>query len=276
MNVKVIKIVTYFILIILVLIWMLPIYATFLAAFKSPEDFTNQKFYQFPTKFSLIDNIKDVFRIYRLQEHFFNSIIYAVVGAGIAIIAASMAGFSIVRLKPKFNFLWFLIIFSGTLFPFQMYLIPLYKIYITTGLYDTKLGMILVYAALCTPFSLLVYRGFYTTIPREIEEAAKIDGCNPFKLYIYIFLPQSIAPTAVVALFQMTWIWNDLLFGMILTRSNNTRPVMISLAQMFSFGNNVTQYTMVGVMFTSLPTIFLFLWLRRYFIQGMALQVLGE
>jgi len=277
MDIKVIKIVTYFIIIILVLIWLLPVWTTFLAAFKSPEDFINQKFYQFPTKFSLIDNFKNVFKIYKLQKNFFNSLIYAVAGAGIAIITASMAGFSIIRLKPRFNFPLFFIIYSGTLFPFQMYLIPLYKLFCNTGLYNTKLGMILVYAAMCIPFSLFVYRGFYTTIPKEIEEAAKIDGCSPFKLYTHIFLPQSIAPTAVVALFQMTWIWNDLLFGMILTRSQSARPVMIALASMSGpTGGTIIPYAMAGVMFTSIPTILLFVLLRKYFISGMVLQISGE
>ncbi len=104
-------------------------------------------------------------------------------GTVVVIIAASMAGFSIVRLRPKFNFFLFLVIYSGTLFPFQMYLIPVYRLFNTLGLYDTRMGMILIYSAICIPFSLFVYRGFYTTIPREIEEAAKLDGCGPVRSF---------------------------------------------------------------------------------------------
>jgi multiple sugar transport system permease protein len=278
MKVKPTKFVLYFIVIILVLLWLLPLWTSFLTAFKSPEEFISQKFYQFPQKLlSIIENLKNTFGIYKLHEHLLNSFIYAVSGAGIAIITASMAGFSIIRLKPKFNFPIFLIIYSGTLFPFQMYLIPVYKLFNTIGLYDTRLGMILIYSAMCIPFSLFVYRGFYTTIPKEIEEAAKLDGCGPLKLYTYIFLPQSIAPTAVVALFQMTWIWNDLLFGMVLTRSQNTRPIMVALASMSGpSGGTIIPYAMAGVILTSIPTILLFILLRRYFISGMKLSVSGE
>lgn len=137
--------------------------------------------------------------------------------------------------------------------------------------------MILLYAAMCVPFSLFVYRGFYTTIPKEIEEAARLDGCSSLKLYLYIFLPQSIAPTAVVALFQMTWIWNDLLFGMILTRSQNTRPIMVALASMSGpSGGTIIPYSMAGAIFTSIPTILLFILLRKYFISGMVLQISNE
>ena len=276
MEVKIRKTFTYIIVIILTLTWLFPVLAIAITSFKSPEEFTSQNFYELPSKISFISNIKMAVEHWKLYEHFLNSLIYAVVGGGIAIIASSMAGFSLIRLKPRFNFPLFLIIYSGTLFPFQMYLIPLYRLYNKIGLDDTKLGMILVYSALCVPFSLFVYRGFYTTIPKEIEEAAKLDGCGPLKLYTHIFLPQSIAPTAVVALFQMTWIWNDLLFGMVLTRTGAARPVMVSLASMSGVSGGIMPYIMAGVIFTSIPTILLFALLRKYFISGMALSVAGE
>lgn len=270
------KTITYIILIALILAWLLPMFSIIQAAVKSPEKFNSTTIFQFTKEFALFSNFKEAIKHWKLQEFYLNSIIYSVTGGIITIIAASMAAFSIVRLKPKFNFILFLIIYSGTLFPFQMYLIPLYRIFNQTGLYDTKTGMILVYSALAIPFSLFVYRGFYSTIPKEIEDAAMIDGCNSFQLYTKIFLPQSIAPTAVVALFQMSWIWNDLLFGMVLTRTGNARPVMVSLASMSGVSGGIIPYIMSGVIFTSLPTILLFILLRKYFISGMVLSVAGD
>jgi len=267
---------TYLILILLVLLWLLPVWTTFLVSFKSSEDFMSQRFYHLPTKVSFMDNFRNVMKTYRLHEHFLNSLLYAAAGAGIAIAVASMAGFSIVRLKPPLFFLLFLLIYSGTLFPFQMYLIPVYKFFNTLGLYNTRLGLILIYAAICTPFALFVYRGFYTTIPKDVEDAAKIDGCGPIRTYFSIFVPQSLAPTAVVALFQMTWIWNDLLFGMVLSRTQNIRPIMVALATMSGYGGGNFPYIMTGVIFTSLPTILLFVALQRYFISGMKLSVTAQ
>jgi multiple sugar transport system permease protein len=269
-NVK--KIPIYVVLTVLALIWVTPVFFTFVVAGKSSHDFVSQKFYQMPTKFSLLDNFNQVIKQYRLNAHFVNSLIYSVAGAAVAIITASMAGFSIVRLRPKFNFFLFLVIYSGTLFPFQMYLIPVYKLYNVLGLYDTRTGMILIYSAICIPFSLFVYRGFYTTIPREIEEAAKLDGCGPLRSFTAVFLPQSLPPTAVVALFQMTWIWNDLLFGMVLSRTQPVRPVMVALATMSGYGGGNIPWIMTAVIYTSLPTILLFILLRRFFIQGMVMQ----
>jgi multiple sugar transport system permease protein len=270
------KIPTYLILIVLVLLWLLPVWTTFLVSFKSSQDFMSQKFYELPTKVSFLDNFRIVMKTYKLHEHFLSSLLYAVAGAGIAIAVSSMAGFSIVRLKPPLFFLLFLLIYSGTLFPFQMYLIPVYKFFNTLGLYNTRLGLILIYAAICTPFALFVYRGFYTTIPKDVEDAAKIDGAGPVRTYFSIFVPQSLAPTAVVALFQMTWIWNDLLFGMVLSRTQNIRPIMVALATMSGYGGGNIPYIMTGVIFTSLPTILLFVVLQRYFISGMKLSVAAQ
>ncbi len=273
MRVKAGQIPIYALLVILTLLWLLPVWTSFLVSFKGPSDFVSQTFYQLPTRFMFFQNLVTVIEQYRLSAQFFNSLLYAVVGTAVVIVTASMAGFSIVRLRPKFNFLLFLVIYSGTLFPFQMYLIPVYRLYNAMGLYDTRTGMILIYSAICIPFSLFVYRGFYTTIPREIEEAAKLDGCGPVRSFVSVFLPQSLPPTAVVALFQATWIWNDLLFGMVLSRTDRVRPVMVAVATMSGYGGGNIPWIMTAVIFTSIPTILLFVFLRRFFIQGMELSI---
>lgn len=267
------KIPLYLVLVVLTLAWLLPVASSFLASFKSSKDFVSQTWAGLPTRFYFFTNLATVLREYRIQDNLASSFLYSASATLIVIVAASTAGFSIVRLRPRFSFLLFLVIYSGTLFPFQMYLIPVYRLYNVLGLYDTRTGMILIYSAICIPFSLFVYRGFYTTIPREIEEAAKLDGCGPVRSFVSVFLPQSLPPTAVVALFQATWIWNDLLFGMVLSRLEEIRPVMVAVATMTGYGGGNIPWIMTAVIFTSIPTILLFVWLRRYFIQGMVLSV---
>jgi ABC-type glycerol-3-phosphate transport system permease component len=249
-------------------IWLLPIIATFLIAFKSPADFISSKFYELPKQFFLMNNLNKAFEYYRFYINMYNSFIYAIVGTLGCIIAASLAGFSIEKLRPKFNFLLFMIIYSGTIFPFQMYLIPLYKIYNTVGLYNTQLGMNLLYTAICTPFALFVFRGYYQTIDDSLIEAAKIDGCGPIRMYLKIFLPLLKVPIAVVAVFQGMWIWNDLLFGMVLSQTDEIRPIMVAITSMAGSGGGNVPLLMTGVIFTSIPTILLFIALRKYFIQG--------
>jgi multiple sugar transport system permease protein len=267
------KIPLYAVLIVLTLLWLLPVVSSFIVSFKSSKDFVSQTWADLPTSFYLFRNLDTVLKEYRLQDNLASSFIYAALGTVVVVIASAMAGFSIVRLRPKFNFFLFLVIYSGTLFPFQMYLIPVYRLFNTLNLYDTRTGMILIYSAICIPFSLFVYRGFYTTIPREIEEAAKLDGCGPVRSFVSVFLPQSLPPTAVVALFQATWIWNDLLFGMVLSRTQYVRPVMVAVATMTGYGGGNIPWIMTAVIFTSIPTIALFIGLRKFFIKGMVLSV---
>jgi multiple sugar transport system permease protein len=265
------RILTYLVIAFLALLWLVPILSTILVSIKTPHDFVSQKFYELPSTFGLLGNLGNAMTQYKIQDHVVSSLIYSIAGAVVAILSASMAGYSIVRLRPRFNFALFIVIYSGTIFPFQMYLIPVYRLYNAIGLYDTRLGMILVYSAICIPFALFVYRGFYTTIPREIEEAAKLDGCGPLRMLFSIFIPNSMAPTAVVALFQATWIWNDLLFGMVLTRNESIRPVMVAVASMMGFGGTSVPMLMAVVLAISIPTIALFVFLRRYFISGMVM-----
>lgn len=151
--------------------------------------------------------------------------------------------------------------------------------YISTGLYDTLWGMILFYIAICIPFCTFIFRNYFLTLPEDILEAARLDGCSNFKAYWKIYMPLSKPAIAVLFLFQFTWVWNDLMFGMVLTRSINVRPTMVGLAQLQGFragsGTDIPSL-MAGAIAASAPTILLFVFLRRYFIEGMHLTTAGE
>jgi multiple sugar transport system permease protein len=262
----------YVFLIALCLIWLLPVVSTLLVALKTPAEYMNTKFYQLPRGFEIINNLKEVFLYYRLQINFFNSFIYAVSGVVICVLLSSSAAYAVTKLKPKGGFFIFLLIYSGTIFPFQLYLIPLLRTYNILNIYDTKFGMILLYSAICTPFATFLYRGYFMNLDDQIMQAAMIDGCGPAGIFFRIYRPQLKAPTAVVALFQGMWIWNDLLFGMILSSGETVRPIMVAVAQSTGTGGGKIPVMMAGVIFTSIPTILLFILLRNYFIKGFSMQ----
>ena len=260
-------------LILLAVLWLFPIVISFATAFKLPNDFMTSRFYNIPTVNGLVENLKTAFNRFALMRHFGNSILYAVGGTLVCIVISMMASYGIAIIKPKFSFLIFVLIYMGTVFPFQMYLIPLYKVYIATGLYDTRLGMILLYGTICTPFATFVYRGYFMSIPRDILEASMIDGCSAWNALPRIYLPLLKVPTAVVIVFQAMWIWNDLLFGMVLSQTPSVRPVMVSISQIAGEGGGNLPVLMSGVFVTSIPTLTLFICLRKYFIQGTTFSV---
>ena len=234
-------------------------------------------FWAIPKTFEFFNNIKYVFLKTKLLNPFLNSLIYAICGSSIAIFFSSLAGFGLTKLKLKAAFPIFIIIWSGMIFPIQIYLIPLYKVYLTLNLYNTKIGMLLIYAAISIPFCVFVFRNFFLSLPDDYIEAAKIDGCSNLQIYFRILLPNSLAPIAILALFQGSFIWNDLILGMVLSSSNTVRPVMNSLALLNAVyvGTNVPA-VMTGNLISGLPIIIIFILLQKYFIQGLKLQAAGE
>lgn len=263
---------------ILALLWITPQILVVVVAMKRPEEFLIKKLLSLPEGVSpLFANIIEMWKLTSLGQGFLNSLIYASGGAALAVFVASLAGYSLTKLKVKGKFVLFIIIYSGTIFPFQIYLIPLFRMYVSFGLYDTRAGMVLLYTAICIPFCLFVFRNYFTTISNGIIEAAALDGARPFRVYCSIVVPLSKAPMLSLFLFQFTWIWNDMLFGLVLSKSENVRPIMASLMMLSGlFGRGSTPQIMAGSFIASLPTLILFLLLQRYFMSGLKLTAVGE
>jgi multiple sugar transport system permease protein len=165
-----------------------------------------------------------------------------------------------------------MLIFTGTLFPFQMYLVPLLFGYQRLGLVNTWLGMLLLYTAICIPFPLLVLRNSFSAVSREIDEAARIEGANEFRVFVSMILPNAVGPLIALFLLQFTFIWNDLLFSSILANGIEVRSVMVALQSLqgtySTLGPNVV---ITATLISSIPTVVLFILLRRYFMAGLQL-----
>ena len=182
------------------------------------------------------------------------------------------AGFAIVALKLRRGFLWFVVIFGGTVFPLQMILLPLFDGYSRVGLYDTRIGMVIVYTAISIPFSAFVMRNFFTGVAASVFEAAVLDGATTWRIFTRMYLP--IASSALVAIFilQATFVWNDLLLGLTLTQSDDIRPIVTTLSGMQStYGGAQMSTVLAAAVLVSLPTVILFLCTQKFFAKGLAL-----
>jgi len=260
---------------ILAIFWIAPIAILAMNAFKTPNDFLMTSNLTPPSTFNLFVNLQHAWAK-GLSGGFINSLLYGLVGSAGAVALASLAAFGIVRLKIPRGLFWFLLIYSGTIWPFQMYLIPLFNAYLQTGIYDTKLGMIAFYIAICIPFCTFVMRGFFLTVPWEIQEAAYVDGAGSWTVFWSIMFPMARAPMILLLLIQFTWIWNDLLFGLVLSKSATVRPVMVALVGMQGvYGAQDGPSVIAATLICSAPTLILFLFLQRYFVRGLTLGVGG-
>jgi len=254
-------------------LWLVPLFLLVATPMKSTPEYQGASQWALPRHpQELFHNLKTAWTSSGLGPGFLASLSYGFVGAALAILFGSLGAYAITRLPVRLGFFWFILVFSGTIFPFQMYLIPLFKMYTDTGLYDTWLGMALFYTAIAIPFCLFVLRGFFATIPGEVQDAARLDGAGDFRVYWRIFLPLARGPIAVLLLFQFTWIWNDLLFGLVLSTSDGVRPIMPSLLGMQGvYANSGPPIVLGGVLIGSLPTLVLFLFLGRYLLRGLML-----
>jgi multiple sugar transport system permease protein len=163
-----------------------------------------------------------------------------------------------------------MLIFLGTIFPFQMFLIPLFFGYSQLGIINTRAGMILLYVAIAIPFPTLVLKNHMAQMSMEMDEAARMDGAGEFRVFWSIILPNCAGSLVALFLLQFTWIWNDLLFSMVLGNRPEIRSIMNAL-QVFqgnytSTGPNVA---LTASLLASLPPVLAFAFLRRHFMEGL-------
>jgi multiple sugar transport system permease protein len=255
-------------LLILSVIWLCPIFFTITHSLKSRVESNRSNVWAMPKENALAENLNYI----QFSVGFFNSMgvsfIYALVGAGCAVTFATLAAYAIAHLPIRGRMFWFLWIYSGTIFPFQMYLIPVFRMYNVLGLYNTRLGMMLFYMSICIPFAMFVIRNFFTGISREVLESAKIDGASNMTVLLKILVPMAVAPIAVVFFTQFSWCWGDLLFGMTFTKSINVRPVMPTLAVLSGHGPALL---LAGII-ASVPTLILFTLLQKNMETGLVYQ----
>jgi multiple sugar transport system permease protein len=259
------------VLAVLGLFWLIPVYLLLVNAAKSPETFTTKESW-LPGDFSLFANIGEALRLSGLAESAAGTLLYAVVSPAVAVMVGAAAGFAIVALRLRHGFAWFVVIFGGTVFPIQMILLPLFDAYSRTGLFDTQLGMIIVYTAISIPFSAFVMRNFFTGIAHNVFEASVLDGASTWRIFYRVYLPMASSALVAIFILQATFIWNDLLLGLVLSQSDTVRPIVTSLAGMQStYGGAQMSTVLAGGLLVSLPTVVLFLCTQKFFARGLAL-----
>ncbi|HVG49922.1 MAG TPA: carbohydrate ABC transporter permease, partial [Rubellimicrobium sp.] len=212
------------------LVWLLPFWFVLTAIFKSTEEYNLTSPLAPPQGVApLWANLERAWTEGGMGGAMLNSLLYASVGAGLAVLVAALAAYALARLDIPGRTAWFMAIFAGTVFPFQMYLIPLFFGYQSAGLLNTRAGMLLLYTAICVPFPTLVLRNFMAQLSRDMDEAARMDGASELTIFRRIVLPNTYGPMAAVYLLQFTWIWNDLLFSSVLGNRPETRSIMNAL-----------------------------------------------
>ncbi|CAN5705994.1 carbohydrate ABC transporter permease [soil metagenome] len=253
--------------------WILPLYLVLINTVVSPAEYRKKEVYDLPQNFSLWNNVTAAWNGAHLGQAVGSTLFYATVGALLAVLIGSLAAFALVGLRIPYGFFWFMVIYAGTIFPFQMYLSPLFTTYLRLNLYDTRQGLLIFYTAIAVPFAVFVVRNHFTSIPVEISEAARLDGASSLRIYAQIFVPLSFNAFATVFILQFTWIWNDLLFGLTLSKSADVRPIMTALAGLQGqYASASIPVVLSGALIVSIPTFILFFCVQRIFVRGLSVS----
>jgi multiple sugar transport system permease protein len=209
-----------------------------------------------------------------LLHYFVDSVIVSVSSTVVAVLLAIFAGYAISRFEFRGRRVFSLAVLSTQMFPGILFLLPLYLIYVNVGqavgisLYGSYLGLIITYLTFALPFAVWMLAGFFSSIPRDIEEAALVDGSSHWGALFRIVLPVARPGIVAVSVFAFMTAWGEVLFASVLTTSS-TRTLAIGLQEYATQGNTDWNQLMAASVVVSLPVVIGFLALQRYLVRGL-------
>lgn len=260
------------------ILWLLPLGWTLYSSLRPYKDLRANGIFSFPETLNL-DNYASALERMNIGLYFSNTMIITIPAVFLTLFLGSLMAFVVSRYSFKANVGLLLFFTAGNLLPGQLIFIPLFKMYLSVGdffgnrrlLYDSHWGIILIHVAFQMGFATFVLSSYMKTIPKEISESAMIDGASVFRHYFNIILPLLRPALASLTVLMTTWIYNDFFWALVLTASDNKRPITSALGRLT--GEFVTDYNLLasGAMIAALPTLIVFFVLRKQFVSGLTL-----
>ena len=198
-----------------------------------------------------------------------NSLFFVVFGVAGLLVICSMAAYRLARHRTRVNKFVYLLLVSSILVPFQTVMIPLIKIIASIGLYNTRIGVLLAYYGYGIPFAVFLFYGFLSSIPREIEEAALIDGGSLFQVYRCIILPLLKPICVTVAVLDVLWIYNDFLLPFVMISDNELRTLPLVMYTFFTAYERPWDLAMASLTMVLTPAIIMFVILQKQITGGI-------
>ncbi|MCP2245889.1 carbohydrate ABC transporter permease [Lentzea aerocolonigenes] len=252
---------------VLALATVYPLVFTTNVAMKTRRDYTLDRF-------SLADslrwdNVVKAWTSVGMSKYFLNSVVVVACSVALLLLLGSMAGFALGRLRFRGSSTLFLGILAALFVPFQVIMVPLARIMADSGLIDTYPGLVLAYVAQFLPFTIFLLTSYYSTVPAEIVDAARIDGNTVYGVYWRIMLPIGAPALLSVGVLNALFCWNDVLISLLMMPSAEHRTLMVGVTSLRGqYSDDIPTFAS-GVLIAAIPVLVVYLFLQRQIADGV-------
>jgi raffinose/stachyose/melibiose transport system permease protein len=222
----------------------------------------------FPTRPSW-SNFSYIFTETSLLTYVKNSVIVTFATTALVLAGASLAAYAFSRLNFFLKNVWYPLFLMGLMLPFVVVLVPLFHIERNLHLFNTYGALILPYVGFGLPFAILLLKNYFDSVPREMEEAAIVDGASRFRTFLSVVLPLTKPALATVAIFQAVGSWNEFLLALLFMTKDAMRTVPLAIIPFIGQFGNQTEYMFAMLLVITLPPIVLFVAMQRHFVSGL-------
>jgi raffinose/stachyose/melibiose transport system permease protein len=248
---------------------LFPIYMGLLNSLKTEQSMLNN-ILAIPTHLEF-GNFVDAFEKTAFLRSLWNTVVVVSVGVTGIILFSSMAGYKLSRTKSKLSAFLFGLFVMSMLIPFHSIMITLTRVSIKLHVQGSNVGLGLIYIGLGVPMAIFLYHGFVKSIPKDIEEAAIIDGCGEFQVFFKIIFPLLKPITATVAILNVLWMWNDFLLPLLMLSNSDKYTLLLSTNMLFGqYNNNDWSAILAALILAMLPVVILYLILQKYIVKGIS------
>ncbi|MEW2613702.1 carbohydrate ABC transporter permease [Streptomyces sp. NPDC047880] len=257
-------------LIVVALFWLVPTIGLLLSSLRAPEDIAASGWWNVFTEPSQItfDSYRKLLENEDITSSLLNTVWITVPATLLVVIIGSLAGYAFAWMEFPGRDWWFLGVVGLLVVPVQVALIPIAELFGKIGVFGSVLGVVLFHVGFGLPFAVFLLRNFFAEIPRELLEAARLDGAGELRLFFRVVMPLGAPAIAALGIFQFLWVWNDLLVALIFSDSGS-QPITVALqTQVRQFGNNIDVLA-PGAFISMVVPLAVFFAFQRQFVSGV-------
>ncbi|GAA3147166.1 carbohydrate ABC transporter permease [Streptomyces echinatus] len=258
------------VLIVVGLFWLVPTIGLLVSSLRTPQDMNASGWWTVFSKPSqlTVDSYQKLLENSDITNSLVNTVLITVPATVLVVVIGALAGYAFAWMEFPGRDWWFLGVVSLLVVPVQVALIPIAELFGNIGLFGTILGVILFHTGFGLPFAVFLLRNFFAEIPRELLEAARLDGAGELRLFVRVVMPLGGPAIASLGIFQFLWVWNDMLVALVFTKSG-TQPITVALqTQVRQFGNNIDVLA-PGAFISMVIPLAVFFAFQRQFVSGV-------